>query len=292
MTDNSHRGVAADPSETANLANSRRNFLRAAGKLTVAAGAAGALFAGGSLLIPGRAQADNDADEEADDFCTKDNPAADKKCICFLAGTLIESVDGSVAIESLRIGDLVRTISGKLKPIKWIGQMRFKRGGLRSWGEAEAPVKFIRGSFDGTNPGRDLYISEGHCLFMDGVLVPAKYLINGRTIIRDTAYDAGVLDYFNIELSHHDAIYAEGVPAETFQASSLRKQFDNFADFERIYGPATVTMLPFAPSLPRGGRQELPSRLRSILAPLYDCRRPTDVLRDVLEARAERQAAA
>ena len=290
MTDNSHRDVAVDPTETANLANSRRNFLRAAGKLTVAAGAAGALFAGGSLLLPRRAQADNDTVEEPDKFC--ELVPNNHKCICFLAGTLIETVDGSAGVETLRIGDLVRTISGELKPIRWIGRMRFMRDGRRPWGRSRAPIKFASGALDGTNPGRDLYISEGHCLFMDGVLVPAKYLINGRTIIRDTAYGAEVLDYFNIELSHHDVIYAEGVPAETFQASSLRKQFDNFADFERLYGPATVTMLPFAPSLPRGGRQELPSRLRSILAPLYDCRRTTDVLRDVLEARAERQAAA
>ena len=34
MIDNSHRDIAEHPSETANLANSRRNFLRAAGKLT------------------------------------------------------------------------------------------------------------------------------------------------------------------------------------------------------------------------------------------------------------------
>ena len=286
MSDNSGRDIAKDAAETANLANSRRNFLHVAGKATIAAGA---LLAGGSLLLARGVQAGDDDDDDGDP-CNNNNPPP--FCICFLAGTLIETDHGPAVIETLRIGDLVRTLSGELKPVKWIGRMRFKRGGQSPWGEAAAPVKFVRGSLDGTNPRRDLFISPGHRLFMAGVLVPASYFINGRTIIRDTAYDADVLDYFNIELSHHDAIYAEGVPAETFQGSYLRKQFDNFEEYERLYGAAAVTMLPFAPSLPRGLRQELPSRLRSILAPIYDCRRTTDVLRDVLEARAERQVAA
>ena len=286
MIDNSHRDIAEHPSETANLANSRRNFLRAAGKLTVAAGAAGALFAGGSLLVT------RSAKEGASQQGCESSNNTPPSCICFLAGTLIETVDGSTRIETLKRGDLVKTTSGELKPIKWIGRMHFERGGRCSWGEAEAPVKFVRGSFDGTNPGRDLYVSNGHRLLMDGVLVPASYLINGRNVIKDTAYVADVLEYFNIELEQHSAIYAEGMPAETFHGGPLRKQFDNYKEFERLYGPGLVTMLPFAPSLPRGLRQELPSRLRSILAPVYDCRRQTDVIRDVLEERAYRRAAA
>ena len=34
-------------------------------------------------------------------------------------------------------------------------------------------------------PHTDLYVSRGHSLLIDGVLVPAEVLINGRTITRE-----------------------------------------------------------------------------------------------------------
>src|SRR5439155_26972095 len=99
---------------------------------------------------------------------------------CFLRVTKILTLQGERAIEDLRIGDLISTISGEPKRIKWIGRMRVDRQALRD--VARAPVKIARGAFNGVLPHSDLHVSYRHCLFINGLLMPAGDLINGTTI--------------------------------------------------------------------------------------------------------------
>ncbi|MEI9900543.1 MAG: hypothetical protein WDN31_10955 [Hyphomicrobium sp.] len=88
-------------------------------------------------------------------------------------------------------------------------------------------------------------------------------------------------------------IYAEGAPAETYRAGASRAAFDNQAEYLALHGADVAVMAPFAPILSLdGGRQELRSRLRSILAPVYDRRQPLDIIRDEIADRAERALAA
>jgi hypothetical protein len=52
-------------------------------------------------------------------------------------------------------------------------------------------------------------------------------------------------------------------------------------------------LTPFAPAVPYWGvRQELASHIRSVLAPVYDLRRPVDKIRDRIADRAELARAA
>ena len=60
-----------------------------------------------------------------------------------------------------------------------------------------------------------LLVSPEHALLLDGILVPARHLTNGVTILPDDS--AAPVDYFHIELAEHDIILAEGVPAETLR---------------------------------------------------------------------------
>ncbi len=73
-------------------------------------------------------------------------------------------------------------------------------------------------------PSRDLMLSPDHALWLDGVLIPAKALVNGVTI-RQIAVET--VTYHHIELPAHAALLAEGVPAESYLASGNRSQFDN-----------------------------------------------------------------
>ncbi|WP_239510115.1 Hint domain-containing protein, partial [Enterobacter cloacae] len=51
-------------------------------------------------------------------------------------------------------------------------------------------------------------------MFLDGVLVPAKLLINGTTVTQEITLTP--VDYYHVELEEHDVIWAEGAQTETY----------------------------------------------------------------------------
>src|SRR5690606_20794955 len=132
-------------------------------------------------------------------------------------------------VEDLAIGDRVVTASGEARPVRWIGRQRFRRAGGRAWVARVLPVRIARGALGSAVPARDLYLSQAHSVLLDGKLVPAGRLVNGRTVVLERAADLPVLDYFNLELDAHDVILAEGAPVETFLSrDGNREMFDNF----------------------------------------------------------------
>jgi hypothetical protein len=211
---------------------------------------------------------------------------------CFLKGTQILTLEGERSIEDLRIGDLIATVSGEPKPIKWIGRMRVERGSGTSWNKAVAPIRIARGAFNGDLPHSDLYVSHGHRFLINGLLIPAGDLVNGSSITRLTSMDVDVLEYLHIELASHDVILANGAPAETLDGNANRADFDNFAEHLALYGATLTHQTPYAPIVARNGcRQALRSHLRGMLAPLYDRRQPLEIIADELASQAHRQSA-
>jgi hypothetical protein len=86
-----------------------------------------------------------------------------------------------------------------------------------------------------------------HAIYIDGVLIPAKHLVNARSITQCAPEGANIIEYLHIELSSHDVIFAEGVAAETFGGQG-RENFDNFVEFYRRYpNDAKLTHPPYAP---------------------------------------------
>jgi len=153
--------------------------------------------------------------------------------LCLLTGTRIATPDGAVAVEDLRIGDLVLTAAGHAAPVRWVGVqtvVSFFADRLRNF-----PIRIMAGALGEGMPVRDLFVSPDHALMLDGVLVQAGALVNGTTIIRETAMPER-FTYYHIELEDHALILAEGVPAETFVDHGARRRFDNFATFEALYG--------------------------------------------------------
>ncbi len=208
--------------------------------------------------------------------------------VCYLRGTRIRTPAGECRIEDLRIGDPVITLSGECKPIKWIGRQRFKKNSER-WPSDFEPVRISRFALDERTPHRDLYLSPNHAVYLDGLLIPAKYLVNGQSITQCTAEGAEVIEYLHIELSAHDVIYAEGATAETFGAlREARDQFNNFAEYYRLYPTEVETAHPpYAPLLWGESRFERAVRpLRSVLEPWINVRTTRDKIWDRLAARA------
>ena len=177
--------------------------------------------------------------------------------VCFLKGTSIRTPSGDRAVEAVEIGDLVTTRSGAAKPIKWIGRQRYTSW-LRRWPMMVCPVLIKRNAFGFDVPARDLFVSPGHAFLIGGVLVTARLLVNGKTIV-SVRPGGTTIEYFNIELDAHDVIFAEGAPAETYFDCGNRETFDNFGEYYRVYGDAPVKPDWCAPHIAEEGRIEWPA---------------------------------
>lgn len=153
------------------------------------------------------------------------NGLGDYHVPCYLTGTLILTARGQVPVEALVAGDLVVTVSGAQRPIRWIGHKRIDCR-TSPLPQEILPIRVSAGALAPGLPSRDLFISPDHALFFDDVLVPAKTLVNHATIQQ---VEAGEVTYYGIELDSHDMILAEGVAAETYLDDGQRNRFDNYA---------------------------------------------------------------
>jgi len=213
--------------------------------------------------------------------------------VCYLRGSRIRTPEGERRIEELKIGDPVVTLSGEPKPIKWIGRQRFKKS-TECWPKDFEPIRISRFALDDRTPHRDLYVSPNHAIYIDGVLIPAKYLINGTSIVQGMPEGVEEIEYFHIELEQHEVIFAEGVAAETLLvmkdhetfADLIREKFDNFAERKQLYGHDALAMTPFAPRVCYNGRRsELKALLRRAVSPVVDIRDPIQLVHDRIAAR-------
>lgn len=138
--------------------------------------------------------------------------AASSIFTCFLAGTLIRTPSGDVAIEDLRDGDFVLTPTGERLQIRAIAVNRIS---TRFTDPRQVmPIQIAEGAFAEGLPMRDLYVSPDHSFYFDGFLIPAQLLVNGMSIRQITR--SGPIDYYHIELEPHALIVAEGVATESF----------------------------------------------------------------------------
>jgi collagen type I alpha len=142
---------------------------------------------------------------------------------CFAAGTLIETERGPIAAERLTPTDRVRSAFGGHVPVVWVGTRTFDcRRHLKPWDVL--PIRIAAGAFGPGQPARDLRLSPDHAVFVDGVLMPIRYLLNGRTVRQEPA---GRITYVHVELPAHDVLLAEGLPCESYLDTGNRGAFAN-----------------------------------------------------------------
>jgi Hint domain-containing protein len=269
------------------MSSSRRQFL------SISAATAGKVAATGLVSLPVLASMTKKADAMGpwfDDFSPPGhNPpgGGGGRGNCFLRGTLVQTPKGEVAIEELKVGDLVDTLRGP-KPVKWIGRQRFEKT-TAEWHLSVAPIRVARFALSDEYPRRDLILSPHHSLLIDGLLLPVQWLVNGKTITLADMNDRGAFEYFHIEMETHEVVFAEGAPAETLLVDCGREHFANFVEYEKLYGADDgKVMQPFAPRIEYDGvAGDLTRLLRSAVSPIVDVRDPIQKARALITSRSE-----
>jgi hypothetical protein len=143
--------------------------------------------------------------------------------ICFVKGTEIETANGIKTIETLQIGDLVRTSDAGLIPVLWLGQSDIGGLDLRRWSNLR-PVRIKANAFGQGAPYKDVVLSANHRILVSGaraellfgeseVLVPVKSLVDGVTILNEFPYSG--VSYFHLLLEGHHIVETSGLLSES-----------------------------------------------------------------------------
>lgn len=144
--------------------------------------------------------------------------------ICVTRGTLIETQDGAVPVETIAPGDMVLTMDDGLQPVRWVGYRRVDQRELEEDGSLR-PIRFLPGSLGEEMPSVPLTVSPQHRMFVADwraqllfgeheVLAPAKSLVNDKTVLRDHSCES--VEYYHLLFDTHQLISTNGVMTESF----------------------------------------------------------------------------
>jgi YVTN family beta-propeller protein/probable HAF family extracellular repeat protein len=180
---------------------------------------------------------------------------------CFWRGTLINTPDGYMKVEDLKVGQLVETVNGPPKRVVWLGTQTLSKrfsDPLRA-----LPIRVRKDALADNVPSTDLMLSPDHAIFLDGILIQAGALVNGVSIVRETKVPDKFV-YYHVELDEHALLVAENTPVESFVDNSDRLAFDNWAQHEALYPDGKpIDELPY----PRAkSHRQVPMRTRTMLA--------------------------
>jgi len=131
---------------------------------------------------------------------------------CFATGTRIRTMDGDVPVEELTIGARIVLADGGTAPAIWIGHRDVEFADVAD-PRSGWPVRVRAGAFGAGLPMRDLYLSPDHAVFVDGVLIPVKHLVDGDMIASEPREN---VTWWHVALPRHAVLLAEGLPSESF----------------------------------------------------------------------------
>ncbi len=152
------------------------------------------------------------------------NVTTESVTVCFANGTMIATPSGERLVEELKVGDLVHTADGAIKPIRWIGKREISVADLIFKKELR-PVCIAANSFGPGLPHSDLFVSRQHRVAIEGWTVEMLFG-EDRVLARAGHLELGAVrsvipskpvTYYHILLDEHDLLISNGLAAESFQ---------------------------------------------------------------------------
>ncbi|MFT8722089.1 MAG: Hint domain-containing protein [Acetobacter malorum] len=146
--------------------------------------------------------------------------------VCFLADSMIETVAGPCPVQDLTVGQEILTYQ-QGQPISrrlvWIGKKQSVIRPDLTDDAAGYPVRLLKDALAEGVPYKDMLITAEHCLFLNGKFIPARMLVNDRSVF----YDRSVTDYtyYHLETETHSVIMADGVLTESYLDTGNRRSF-------------------------------------------------------------------
>ncbi len=150
---------------------------------------------------------------------------------CFTDGAMVKTPHGRVAIEELRVGDMVCTLDSGAQPILWWGIRDVTPLELLFF-PMMRPVLIKAGAFGPNCPNADMVVSPQHKMLIrsgkasllfgeEEVFATAHSLIDGDRI--DWARDNTTVRYRHLLLPKHEVLTVNGAPTESLFISAYNR---------------------------------------------------------------------
>lgn len=135
---------------------------------------------------------------------------------CFTPGTRIDTPNGPRLVETIAVGDLVRTRDHGAQPVVWVGRWRHDAESLDLRPELR-PIRIKRGALGDDLPRRGLWVSAQHRMVVGNHFAPARRLLSAGWpgVKCPRRRDLGVT-YIHLAFAAHEIVFAEGAPCESF----------------------------------------------------------------------------
>ncbi len=180
--------------------------------------------------------------------------------VCFANGSWIATPAGERRVETLKVGDLVVTADGDIRPIRWIGARTATISEMLLKKELR-PIVIPAGALGPNLPHSDLRLSRQHRLAVEGWQVEMLFGAERALVRAGHLSGAGInsvlpkeaVTYYHILLDQHDMLVANGLASESFQPGpvGLCALDDAARDELEKLDPALLTLseIAAAPSL-------------------------------------------
>ncbi|WP_237913336.1 Hint domain-containing protein [Acetobacter senegalensis] len=154
--------------------------------------------------------------------------ATDEAITCYLAGSMVRTLNGDIAVENIQIGEKIVAFDWKnnrdiIRPVVWVGKGHVKVNPALPDDEAGWPVRVLKNAIADGVPCKDMLITSEHCLFFQDKFVPVRMLVNGVSVFYDKSFP--VYDYYHVETEPHSVITVDGMLTESYLDTGNRSSF-------------------------------------------------------------------